>query len=234
MSSQARIQANRKNAQKSTGPRTTAGKAASSRNSLKHGLCAQKFLLLDEDSGAYDALVADLFRRFRPVGQGEELIVLRMATTQWRLDRARAIETQIYRDQIAVLVATNPEASPAEAAAQTEWCGPAFMNDCAESQNLIRLSRYEAALERSLNHCLRQLAAFQKARREVPAEEPLAEPAGLPHPARRETAKRTQSAGPAPASAAPQTPANGAVQPPASPDRTRADQSGRTNPEYPI
>ena len=49
MATEAQINANRRNAQKSTGPRSPEGKAATSRNALKHGLCAEKHLLVDED-----------------------------------------------------------------------------------------------------------------------------------------------------------------------------------------
>ena len=49
MSSTAQAIANIENAQRSTGPRTEAGKAASSHNALKHGLTAQTVLLPGED-----------------------------------------------------------------------------------------------------------------------------------------------------------------------------------------
>ena len=49
MATEAQINANRRNAQKSTGPRSLEGKAATNRNALKHGLCAEKHLLLDEE-----------------------------------------------------------------------------------------------------------------------------------------------------------------------------------------
>ena len=45
-----RIEANRKNARLSTGPKTSAGKFRSSRNSLKHGLEARRHLIIGEDT----------------------------------------------------------------------------------------------------------------------------------------------------------------------------------------
>jgi hypothetical protein len=55
----ARALASRKNGAKSRGPRTVAGKARSSRNALKHGLCASKLLVVpDEDAAAFAALEA--------------------------------------------------------------------------------------------------------------------------------------------------------------------------------
>jgi hypothetical protein len=181
MATEAQLNANRQNAKKSTGPRTPKGKAASSRNSLEHGLCAEKLLLTDEDSDAFLALLRDLFSRFRPVGAGEESLVKRIALAQWRLDRALPIETQIYQEQIAIVAVSNPEMSAKELNAQTGLLGPSFMNDCDRSQTLIKLARYETALERSINNSLRQLEAFQKARTQAVAEianEPPADVSG--------------------------------------------------------
>ena len=53
MATPAQIAANRRNALKSTGPRTAAGKAASGRNALTHGLTARTAVVLDEDAGDY-------------------------------------------------------------------------------------------------------------------------------------------------------------------------------------
>src|ERR1039458_4469977 len=89
---EAQTNANRRNAAKSTGPRTTEGKAASSRNALKHGLCADQHPLPGEDPEGFRLLLDDLFGRFRPVGDGEETLVLRIAADQWRLDRALPME----------------------------------------------------------------------------------------------------------------------------------------------
>jgi hypothetical protein len=170
MATEAQLNANRQNAKQSTGPRTPKGKAASSRNRMEHGLCAEKLLLTDEDSDAFQALLRDLFSRFRPVGAGEESLVKRIALAQWRLDRALPVETQLYQEQIAILAVHNPEMSAKELNAQTGLLGPAFKNDCDKSQTFIKLARYETALERSISSSLRQLEAFQKARAQAVAE----------------------------------------------------------------
>ena len=47
--SAAKLEANRRNSQKSTGPRTEAGKIASSQNAVTHGLRAKTLVLLGED-----------------------------------------------------------------------------------------------------------------------------------------------------------------------------------------
>ena len=48
MTSSAQAEANRRNAQNSTGPKTQEGKAASRLNALKHGLTAKQLVLFDE------------------------------------------------------------------------------------------------------------------------------------------------------------------------------------------
>ena len=55
MTTDARTEANRKNAQRSTGPKTPEGKARSSKNALKHGLTSEELILPGENPEAYDA-----------------------------------------------------------------------------------------------------------------------------------------------------------------------------------
>ena len=86
--SAAKLAANRRNARKSTGPRTAAGKAVSSRNGLKHGLFSRSLSesgrLLGEDPAELDTLLGDLLERYQPRGREEELMVDCMATVWWR------------------------------------------------------------------------------------------------------------------------------------------------------
>jgi len=180
---EAQINANRENAQKSTGPRSTQGKAASNRNGLTHGLCAGKHILPGEDPGDFLFLVQDLFNTFRPVGEAEEKPVLRIAAGQWRLDRAFPMEAGLYRDRLAD-VAKKDKAHEEQYARDKESAGKygdpvpppptppdegdllarAFIADCAGPNSLTKLARYEGAIERSIDRSLRQLKAFQAAR----------------------------------------------------------------------
>ena len=162
MATQAQINANRQNAQNSTGPRSPNGKAATSRNALKHGLCAEKHLLMDEDEQEFLALVQDLVNTLHPTGEAEEKLVKRIAVLQWRLDRALPLETQIYHERLAILAVQNEEITQEEREAETELLAPAFMED--GQHDLIRLARYETSLERSIDRCLRQLERFRQAR----------------------------------------------------------------------
>ena len=68
MATRRQIEANRRNAQRSTGPRTRTGKAAAKLNSLKHGLLAEQPVLPDEDGAAFEALRRELAKQFDAVG----------------------------------------------------------------------------------------------------------------------------------------------------------------------
>lgn len=79
MASAAQIEANRRNAQKSVGPRTERGKAAVGQNALRHGLCSGFPLMSDESSDAGRQLLAALVEENQPVGVNEEILVYKMA-----------------------------------------------------------------------------------------------------------------------------------------------------------
>jgi hypothetical protein len=93
--SERKLNANRLNAKKSTGPKTPRGQANSRRNALKHGLFARhslEFWLLGEDSQEYDDLLNGLCKQYQPVGKAEELEVERIAQCWWKLKRAGRYE----------------------------------------------------------------------------------------------------------------------------------------------
>jgi hypothetical protein len=88
MTSAARRAANRLNAAKSTGPRSAEGKAAASRNALKHGLRAQALLVFDETVEDLNDFHAALHADYAPAGAAEEEIVERIIMAAWCLRRA--------------------------------------------------------------------------------------------------------------------------------------------------
>jgi hypothetical protein len=91
----ARALASRINGAKSRGPRTAAGKARSSRNALKHGLCATKFVVFPEDAPAFKALEAALLAELAPVGALQAVLAQRVVSAAWRLMRADRIEAEV-------------------------------------------------------------------------------------------------------------------------------------------
>jgi hypothetical protein len=97
MSSEAQIAANRLNAQKSTGPRTEAGKAIVSRNAEKHTKLSRTLLIssqsLKESSLEFRALCDEYYESLDPVGPLEEMLVDRLVTAVWRMQRVRQVES---------------------------------------------------------------------------------------------------------------------------------------------
>jgi hypothetical protein len=85
MASDKQIEANRRNAQLSTGPKTEAGKARSALNALKHGMRSKNAMEPFEDNKDYLALLADLLQEHQPQTVTEQLYVERMAITQARI-----------------------------------------------------------------------------------------------------------------------------------------------------
>lgn len=82
-----------RNALKSTGPRTAAGKQASSLNRLRHGLSSQSVLLPGEDPAAYEALLASWAETLAPTTRAEAELVAQVADSAFRLERLSRLET---------------------------------------------------------------------------------------------------------------------------------------------
>jgi hypothetical protein len=98
--SDASMDANRRNAANSTGPKTPEGKAASSKNAVKHGLTATEVLLPNEDADAYDARLQTWFDHDRPTDPGHVAAIERLVYNQTRLDRCTRHETESTRQRL--------------------------------------------------------------------------------------------------------------------------------------
>src|SRR5215210_558428 len=96
MTSDKKAEANRRNALKSTGPKTPEGKAAVRLNAVKHGLLSQDVLLPGEDEAALKELGERLRDELQPAGELESLIVERIIATHWRLRRLGRVETGLF------------------------------------------------------------------------------------------------------------------------------------------
>src|SRR5918998_2315579 len=96
MTSKKKIQPNRRNAQRSTGPKTPEGKAAVRLNANKHGLRSQEVLLPGEDAKALKELDENLRAELQPVGELENLLVDGIIAAHWRLRRLRRVEAGIF------------------------------------------------------------------------------------------------------------------------------------------
>jgi hypothetical protein len=96
MVSEKQLEANRRNAEKSTGPKSAATKSISSRNNLRHGLTGHISLLPTEDREAHDAFCNELIDSFNPETPMENQLAQSVAEDSWRLNRARAIENNMF------------------------------------------------------------------------------------------------------------------------------------------
>jgi hypothetical protein len=89
-------EANRKNAQHSTGPATPAGKAAIRFNALTYGLRTCASILPDENAADYSQLWDELEADWQPQTRTERCYLETMVTSQWLLKRVAESEQQIY------------------------------------------------------------------------------------------------------------------------------------------
>ena len=162
--SEARLRANRKNALKSTGPKTVEGKALSSKNALKHGLSAQfHVVLVGEDYREFEEFRLRWAQLLQPDGPVEEFFVDRAAQIAWRLKRSVKLE----RDVLSLCVAE-----------RTEVIGE---DDSTEHVSIYRflgvpvelrlVGEYERRLERSLFQTLDRLDEMKVAAAAAKAEE---------------------------------------------------------------
>jgi hypothetical protein len=145
-------EANRQNAQHSTGPATSAGKAAASRNAVTYGLRARTLLLPGEDYRDYQQICAGLEAEWQPQTPTERFYLETMSTAHWLLARADISEQYICQAQL-----------PLE----------------KESNLLDRVAARRTRLERSYTNAMHELQRLQKERqanRPHPVEAPHAKP----------------------------------------------------------
>ena len=157
MPTKAQIAANRRNAQRSTGPKTPEGKARSAQNALKHGIRAQAIIssqieLLNEDAQEFADLVQSLVDDLQPEGAVEEMCVETIAISLWRL--RRIVHAELGHIELQQENIPKPNDNPAGHARRAL---PKF-------DTLDRLARYEAHVERQLNRALATLTKLQQSR----------------------------------------------------------------------
>jgi hypothetical protein len=147
-------QANRENAQHSTGPTTPEGKAAVRLNALKYGLRAQDMLLPGEDPTGYMRLWDELVDDWQPENRTERLHLEQMCITQWLLSRVACAEHHAYAKPLSM---------------QEHFV------------RLILIAKYKTTLERSFDKALISLRQSKKDRRAQPVQPaPAAKPAPAP------------------------------------------------------
>ena len=99
MTSYRQIEANRRNALRSTGPRSEAGKQQSRRNAVRHGLTAETVIGALENAEDYKAFESAVTGDYDAQSAVERELVLRLASVLWRLRRATTMETGLFEIQ---------------------------------------------------------------------------------------------------------------------------------------
>lgn len=149
-----------------TGPRTPEGKTIASRNALKHGLAAKAVVIFDEDPDEYESFRAGFAERFAPADAAEEFLVDRVAACAWRLRRVVRIEREIFEDYESLRNRGH--------ALQPRSVAHAVMADAAGLDAFTRITRHEAAIERSMLRALHELQRLQAVRAGVDVPVPVA------------------------------------------------------------
>jgi hypothetical protein len=189
MATVAQIQANRLNAQKSTGPRTAAGKERASRNAIRHGLLAREAVIQGEDPEEFELYREGMLQELVPAGAVEAMLAERVVGLSWRLRRAERLQTAAFAaleegEPTDLLEARHEEWKQLKG---SEWerglagvieenvLGQVVVEDFGGARVLDRLLMYERRIESSLYRTMAQL------RREREARATAAEPEGVPH-----------------------------------------------------
>lgn len=138
--SAAKLAANRKNGQRSGGPKTTAGKQRSSQNNYKHGFYALRLFpsqeLCDRDTPDYNRVLASYWTHYNPVGDLEKLCVEKIAVESLRLARLLGHEQKVLG-----------------------WRHP------FEATSINKIVRYESHVYRQLEKATQQLERLQALRK---------------------------------------------------------------------
>ena len=158
MATEHQIEANRTNAQKSTGPKTPEGRDAVRLNGLKHGLTAATLVLKGESESDFESLLDSFDAEHRPSTPTEEALVRQMAMAQWRLRRLYHIEAGLFAVGLRDLKHRFKTPQLADNLAIV------VNDDCLNSNALVNLSRYEARLERAFYRALQELQRLRAQR----------------------------------------------------------------------
>jgi hypothetical protein len=190
MTSLRRIETNRRNALKSTGPKSELGKQHSRCNAVRHGLTAETVIHFLEDEQDYKAFELSVTADFDARTAVERELVLRLAGLLWRLRRATAIETGLLQIHCVESAETQGESTPVRQSATTSIAGVAELVRTLSSDGdhnahaaqtfnakiaarflalnrrddgaFERLNRYETALWRQLGQLLVVLEFFRR------------------------------------------------------------------------
>jgi hypothetical protein len=175
-----RSEVSRINGAKSRGPLTPEGKARSARNSYKHGITAQSFLLPLEDPAAFEELHAAYLEEFAPQSVAEQDCVEEMVSAVYRQRRLWALDTAAminYMDMMAPDVARKYKSIP-----PPNRIALAFDARAAAKVAPDLYLRYDAHLSRAYDRALKRLENIRKLRAANSISGPASSPGPIPVP----------------------------------------------------
>ena len=167
MSTQRQIEANRRNAQKSTGPTSVTGKAASSMNALKSGIHAKSLVLPSEKLADLEQLIDEYYQRHQPDSPEARLCLDEVIHCEWLLRRYRTTETQMWQYQ-------------AQSAYADEQKYPLGKSATGHATPFSKLQYRVDATRRAYHRALKALKELKAEAASAPA--PLVDPPALPNP----------------------------------------------------
>ena len=153
MTSQKQLQANRRNAQKSTGPKSEQGKSIVAQNATTHGFTANTPLIPGEDPTAYSTFKTQLTKELNPQGPAEIMLTERIIDLSWRLKRSGKLHVTAYR-------VLSKEAQPDQSRGEID-CGGIAVRDFAGDKVFERLLVHERRIENSLYKTITELQRIQ-------------------------------------------------------------------------
>ncbi len=142
MTSPAKVAANRRNACRSTGPRTLVGKARSSKNAVRHGLLSTTVVLPDEDAEKFNTFRDNVATRLDPHGEVEHLLVDKIVMSAWRLARMYRIEVSLFAYYMA---GTRADRAHQEAQKYTKD----LLDDSVDYRKITDEARHQASLDQA-------------------------------------------------------------------------------------
>jgi hypothetical protein len=166
MATEAQINANRKNAENSTGPASEAGKARVALNAVKTGLTGRVMLLSAEDAPIYQKHMDRFFAKYSPASDDEHDLVQTIVDTEWRIRQIAPLEASIIamgREKCAHLV---EETDPVKR--EGALMGAIYMT---YKKDLLNISLQERRLNNQLDKALTKLGTLQKERKDARLKE---------------------------------------------------------------
>ncbi len=157
-----KLEANRANAQLSTGPRTEDGKRRSSLNATRHSLTGKIHIATPEESAAFNKHCKAYHEALAPVGILESDLAQEIAEDRWRLKRARSLENSVFAHGHHAHADSMNSGHPQVDAALAE--GKTWVE---HAHNLQLLTLYENRIRRAIEKNTAQLQAMQAERKEV-------------------------------------------------------------------